>query len=359
VTRANDQVQVLVFDLNAICYAAAFLPAFANLEHDGQRTGVILGGLNSILSALTSHPNAIPVGLWDGKAQWRHELHPGYKAGRDDSPDKRAAKAMVREQGPLLAALLMDAGFAQIRHPDAEADDLAGFIVASLSAKGVATRMVTGDTDWWQAIGAHADWYSTRDHRVVDLQGLRELAGASHSPKDGWRSPREYLDAKIIAGDSSDEIDGVAGFGLITAAKFLRATTHGEGLKDILNGDFEGKGVLADRLRSPEAGALIVRNSALMDWSLSAAPSVEHLAAVAYEPDLVAAQEHARRYGLRDVVKRMPAAFDRPRTCDHPLWRDVVHALEWEPHQRRSGESDENELQRAAAPQLKAQEPCL
>lgn len=350
-SRANDAVEVLVFDMNAICYAAAFLPAFANLEHEGQRTGVILGGLNSILSALSAHPNALAVGLWDGKAQWRHDLHPGYKAGRDDSPDKRAAKAMVREQGPLLTALLMDAGFAQIRHPDAEADDLAGFIVASLSAKRVATRMVTGDSDWWQAISEYADWYSTRDHSVIDLQGLRELTGkGGRSPKDGWRSPREYLDAKIIAGDSSDEIDGIDGFGLVTAAKFLRATKNDDGLRDILNGEFDGKGVLADRLRTPEAASLIVRNAALMDWSLSAAPSADRLAAVAYEPDLGAAQEHARRYGLREVVKRMPAAFDRPRTCDHPLWRDVVSALEWEPHQRDDDERDEAEQQRAAAP---------
>jgi 5'-3' exonuclease len=315
-------VRVLAIDISNLAYASAHIPQLGALEHQGQATGVIFGALMSVLGAMRRNPRALPVLLWDGRAAWREELYPPYKSHRTDTPEKRALRESVRQQSVVIRELAHLLGLAQICFADAEADDVAGMLARAANQEGVALRLLSSDTDWWQALGPFVDWESPRDFRIVDVQGLQKLD--KKAPAGGWTSPQEYLQAKILAGDDSDEIKGVAGVGLITAAKMLR--TSPKGLQGILEGEFSAKGAVADRLRTPEARTIIERNRLLMDWSLAPQPDFSTASIWWGAVHEQAAVTLARQWGLFKLEQKLEEWQEHPKDPD--AWHFVVRALE-------------------------------
>ncbi len=317
-------IHLLAFDASAIAYASAYVLNLSRLAHNGLQTGVIHGTVNSVLSTLREHPNALGVILMDGHAAWRKAILPDYKGNRQDTPEKIEIRAQVRRQLPIALALLHELGIPLVRHPDAEADDLAGMLVRHAQRCRIPTRMISPDSDWWQGIGECVDWYSTRDRSRVDMAALRTM-DTKKSPPDGWRSPREYIEAKIIAGDTGDMIDGIAGAGLPTAAKILRSAKNG--LAGVMRGEFDASGVVAGRMRTPDGLALLRRNEMLIDWILAPMPDPDFLGISAYPASPEAARQRAVDHGLQAVLKHINP-FAGNDSTRHALWNEVVRAFE-------------------------------
>lgn len=244
-----------------------------------------------------------------------------------DKPEKIEAKEQVKRQTPAIQRMLQELGVAQARHPGAEADDLAGLIAAASQRQFVPTRLITPDTDWWQAISPMVDWQSSRDiEQVFFFGGLRP---AKDAPPDGWSSPQEYLQSKIIAGDSSDHIQGIQGVGLPTAAKILR--TSQDGLDGILRGDFSANGVVAERLRTDEGRDLLRRNREIMDWSRAPVHDADQMALYAYPEDLRAFELTAQEFGLNRMAGRVKPGQVKSAAqgAMQSAWKVVVEALNW------------------------------
>jgi len=261
---------ILLIDGNNIGYASMYVPALSRLQHNGQSTGGLMGLAQSVIRISALFPEAVPVVLWDGHAGWRKELCPEYKENRKDTPEKVSVAQSWRQQQPWAAALLMQMGVLQARAMDAEADDLAGRLTHNTEAFGDygidRITLASGDTDWWQALSDSVDWLSPITDKSVTLETLR-----SDGVKDGpFESPYEYLLAKAIAGDASDNIPGVPGVGITTALKLLR---HHGGLDGI------GEAVANGSAKDQKSQAItkhretIERNRTIMDWSLAPASS--------------------------------------------------------------------------------------
>ena len=266
---------ILLIDGNNIGYASMYVPALSKLSHNGMQTGGIMGLAQSVMRIVKLFPGAVPVVLWDGHAAWRKDLCPEYKENRKDTPEKRAVADAWRQQQPWASALLMQMGVTQMRSHDAEADDLAGRLCMDRSALeeyGVGhVTMVSGDTDWWQAISENVDWFTPITDKNMTLEMLDTDAA-----KDGpYLGPDEYLLAKAIAGDSSDNIPGVPGVGIATAAKLLRLHGGLEGIQQAVD-----SGTAKDKKSLAVASMLetIVRNRLIMDWKMS--PSAKESASI-------------------------------------------------------------------------------
>lgn len=248
-----------------------YVPALAHLSHDGLQTGGMLGLVQSIIRLTRLFPQAVPIVLWDGHAAWRKELCPEYKENRKDHPDKIAVAESWKAQQPWANLFLLQMGVIQMRAPDAEADDLAGrlaFPCERFPEHGIThLTLVSGDTDWWQALSARVSWFTPITNKEMSVAKLQ-----SADAKDGpYSGPEEYLLAKAIAGDSSDNIPGVPRVGIPTALKLLRL--HG-GLDGISAAVSSGRA--KDKASSNIAASrdLIERNQRIMDWRL-APPSSE------------------------------------------------------------------------------------
>ena len=145
--------------------------------------------------------------LWDGRAHWRYELFPLYKGNRDNVNEKvQAEKDAYREQKPDIFRMLKLLGVTQITNPNAEADDLAGFYSRGLSRANENAVLITADKDWIQLVNNNIEWhcYKTKRH-VYDKNSLHNVTG--------FITQKQFLDAKCLGGDSSDNVVGIGGFG--------------------------------------------------------------------------------------------------------------------------------------------------
>ncbi|MBU2767239.1 DNA polymerase I [Acidithiobacillus ferrivorans] len=292
---------LLLVDGNNVGYAAMYVPALSALSHGGLFTGGIMGVAQSVMRLSQMFPAAVPVVLWDGRAHWRHALCPEYKANRKDTPEKIAVAERWNQQQPMARALLLHMGILQIRAADAEADDLAWRICQGLQDPEAGVDHVTlcsNDQDWLQALSPNIDWFSPITDRAITFDDF--LNG---DVKDGpFLNTDEYILAKAMAGDKSDNIDGVPGVGIKTAVKLLRA--HG-GLDGI--GDAVSSARAKDKKSADiaAAGALIQRNRELMDWSLAkpSAPGQFGLVRESFQDEAV--QETCALLGLDRLAKRL------------------------------------------------------
>jgi 5'-3' exonuclease len=315
----------LLIDANA--YGMASVYNFDTLKsNDGRPTGVIHGVLLSLFSLLREHPSALPVVLWDGRAQWRYDLYPEYKSGRDARPDQVAMRALYRAQTGPLRDMLLHLGIPQIVAVEEEADDVAGHLVRHLSGHG-GVLMCTKDTDWIQAIDENVSWYShpNKVKRLVTVENL------PHYKEDyGFANGHAYIEACALAGDDSDKIRGIDGVGEKTAAKFLAEFGSAEAFWAAVDaGTHAPKGVVRERLASAAARELYARNMRLMDWRFS--PPL-HDSTFLWAAPFDRARAHHELYDLdlrmtADQLSKWTPAFDYRQAIgahQHPLL-DALH----------------------------------
>ena len=266
----TKRIHVLLVDGNSIAHACN---SIARMSCGDMETQAIYGFLRTIRSLVggSKHPGIdriVPYILWDGRAQFRYDLHPGYKGNRlAKTPDEEAAKQRFRDQMPYLYAALSALGIKQYRCPFLEADDLAGYFVRALTGAGVTVTMVSGDQDWLGLVNDKADWLDPIRDRRVDHFTFAEFTKTS--------GPKAYYHAKALQGDDSDNIPPIprigkqvipfleqwgsvdAYFAAIDAGTYVPKKAG----KKAVNLHYE------DFLASPAGRAMFAKNLQLMDLS--------------------------------------------------------------------------------------------
>jgi 5'-3' exonuclease len=163
---------------------------------------------------VAKHPDADFTVLWDGKAAFRYEIFPEYKANRvAKTEEEQVEKNHYQAQVPFIRAVYQSLGIKQIIPESLEADDLAGYMTGIFSRRDKVI-LYTGDSDWWQMINENVTWIDPRkDDRVITMANFQE--------KTGYFTPEEYLQGKAMYGDSADGIPPIGGIGEKGAVKFL------------------------------------------------------------------------------------------------------------------------------------------
>lgn len=301
--------QLVLIDGNNIGYAGMYIPALAHLSCDDHPTGGILGMAQSVVRISNLYPQAIPVVLWDGHAAWRKALYPEYKGNRHDTPEKMAVAESWNEQQAHARLLLMHMGVIQVRAIDAEADDLVWRICQGVEDPDFGIERVvlcSNDQDWLQALGPRVDWYSPITEKTMNLDTF--LHG-----DDAYRSTEEFILAKAMAGDKSDNIDGVPGVGMKTAVKLLRLYGGLDGIAAAV-----ASGTAKDKRSADIATSLplIARNRKLMDWSLSeySGPSATSILREPFYAEEV--RRVCERFRLDSLMRRLAPDSDFIRNSE-------------------------------------------
>lgn len=255
----------LLIDANS--YGMTSVYNFSELKSkDGQPTGVTHGVLMLLFSLMREYPQALPVLLWDGRAQWRYDLCPDYKSGRDIGEERLRMRELYRKQIAPLREMISLLGIPQIIPEEEEADDVAGHLTARLARHGPVV-LCTKDTDWLQVVDENVSWYSHPNKK----KRLLTATDFPHYESDyGFANARAYLQASALAGDDSDRIAGIDKVGEKTAAQFLAEWGTPEAFWAACDdGSHAPKGVVRTRMASAESRALYQRNLRLMDWALA------------------------------------------------------------------------------------------
>lgn len=292
-----EPIKVQFIDVNALGFAALYQPNLAKLMHNGQPTSALHGVPTAVMSLVGLFPDHVPFVLWDGRSHFRHALLPGYKANRTASPDKIAMREAYRVQTPIIRLMLHALGIPQIASKNCEADDIAGWLCRLLGPED-SIVLSTKDSDWWQALRKNAVWYSVTSKKALRFEDLSRT-DLFDGPFD---SIDQYVKAKAMAGDSSDDIPGVPKVGIKTAAKLLREYGSFEAMWGKFDCGETIKGVIAEKVAGPEYREIYQRNLELIDWNR--APAIPaYTALLSQEKDMALFTDLCNEYGLSRVLK--------------------------------------------------------
>jgi DNA polymerase-1 len=203
--------RVLLFDTSSLFFRAFHaLPAMNTMR--GEPTSAIYGLSVQLLQLLREQaPLGIGFALDGPQPTFRHVQYEAYKGQRAAMPDP------LRAQLPLLDRWLSLLAVPAFRAPGFEADDVLATLAHQLSGSGHAVRVVTGDRDLFQIVNADVDvlFVGRRGQKPV----VYDVAAVER--RFGVRS-RQLPSLMALTGDRSDNLPGIAGIGVRTAAKLVQ-----------------------------------------------------------------------------------------------------------------------------------------
>ncbi|MBX9943084.1 MAG: DNA polymerase I [Reyranella sp.] len=174
---------------------------------DGTPVNAVLGFCR-MLTQLLDNPEVdhVAVILDAGRTTFRNEIYPKYKAQRPEPPED------LVPQFPLIREAATAFGMPSIELPGYEADDLIATYARLAVEAGASCTIVSSDKDLMQLVRPGVD--------MMDPMKMRKVGPAEVMEKFGV-TPDKVVDVQALAGDSTDNVPGVPGIGVKTAALLI------------------------------------------------------------------------------------------------------------------------------------------
>lgn len=176
---------------------------------DGHSINAVRGFLEFVFELLsTEKPELIGFAFDESLiTSYRRDIYPKYKANRSPAPES------LRYQFALCRKFIEALGIKQGANSRYEADDLIGTWSRYLQGQSITVNLITADKDLAQLVNDGDYWWEYLRGEKFDTKKITKKFGVR---------PDQIADQLAIAGDKSDNIPGVPGVGMSTAAKLLR-----------------------------------------------------------------------------------------------------------------------------------------
>jgi len=213
--------ELLLLDGHSLAYRAFFALPTDMVTASGAVTNAVYGFTSMLAKVMADeHPDLIAVAFDAAGPTFRDDMDSEYKAGRREVPD------IFRSQMPLIREVLDTLCIPVLEVSGVEADDVIATLATRSAADGVDVVIVTGDRDSYQLVeDPHIKvLYNKRgvsDYALYDEAGILERTGVT---------PVQYPEYAALRGDPSDNLPGVPGIGVKTAAKLITAHDTLEGI---------------------------------------------------------------------------------------------------------------------------------
>ena len=260
-----DKPKLILIDINVLGISSMREWAYMGNSFNDKPTSAIQGTLDKLSLLLAKYEDHVPIVLWDDRCHWREEILPSYKRHRWETPEQQAFLENYLAQAAVVRQLVGYLGIPQIFCPNFEADDLAGVICRGIDTSWQVV-LATSDSDWYQTLRENVIWFSPLTQRQVTLADMSDPDAIRDGPFD---STDHFIQAKALAGDSSDGIPGVRGVGIKTAARIIREHGSVENLWAKHDSYAPIKGVIQLRVAGLEYRDIYRRNLRLVDWRLA------------------------------------------------------------------------------------------
>ncbi|HSE77857.1 MAG TPA: DNA polymerase I [Alphaproteobacteria bacterium] len=176
---------------------------------DGTQVGAVLGFINMLLRLRErAECDHLAVIFDAGRRSFRNDIYPEYKAHRPEPPPELVPQfALVRDA---TRAFNVPA----IEQPGYEADDLIATYARLAREAGATVTIVSSDKDLMQLVRDGVTMLDPIKYRTIGEAEVREKFGVG---------PDKVVDVQALAGDSTDNVPGVPGIGVKTAAELINA----------------------------------------------------------------------------------------------------------------------------------------
>ena len=211
-----------------------------NRKSDGLQVNAVLGFCNMLWKLLRdmppdNQPTHLAIVFDKSEITFRNRLYPDYKAHRPPAPDDLIPQfALIREAVRAFdLPCLEQVGF--------EADDLIATYVRKACERGATATIVSSDKDLMQLVTDCVTMYDTMKDRRIGIPEVIEKFGVP---------PEKVVDVQALAGDSTDNVPGVPGIGVKTAAQLI-----------VEYGDLEALLQRAGEIKQPKRREALLENA--------------------------------------------------------------------------------------------------
>jgi len=197
-------------------------------KSDGLPTGAVNGFCNMLFKLLEDSksennlqkPTHFAVIFDAARKTFRNEIYSDYKANRSDPPEDLAP------QFEYIRKSVIAFNLPSVDLINYEADDLIATYTQQILEKGAKVTIVSSDKDLMQLY--------KKDVRIFDPMKNKFITPEDINNKFGV-DPKKVIDVQALAGDSSDNVPGVPGIGVKTAAELINKYGTLEKLLDKAN----------------------------------------------------------------------------------------------------------------------------
>ena len=183
-------------------------------KSDGLPTGAVNGFCimlyklleDSRSDASKNKPTHFVVIFDSARKNFRNEIYKDYKANRTEAPED------LVPQFEYIRKSVEAFNVTSAEMLNYEADDLIATYTDQIIKKGAKVTIVSGDKDLMQLVKPGVRLYDPMKSRVLGNKEVKEKFGVE---------PSKVVDVQALAGDSSDNVPGVPGIGIKTAAELI------------------------------------------------------------------------------------------------------------------------------------------
>jgi len=182
-----------------------------NRKSDGLQLNAVFGFCNMLWKLLRDmkaedKPTHLAVVFDLSEHTFRTEMYPDYKAHRPDPPDD------LRPQFGLIREAVHAFDLPCLEQKGFEADDLIATYVRQACEAGATATIVSSDKDLMQLVDDGVVMFDTMKDKKIGRAEVIEKFGVP---------PEKVIEVQALIGDSTDNVPGVPGIGVKTAAQLI------------------------------------------------------------------------------------------------------------------------------------------
>jgi len=183
-------------------------------KSDGLPTGAVSGFCSMLFKLLEdsrsddsiNKPSHFAVIFDSAKKNFRNEIYSDYKANRTEAPED------LIPQFNYIRKSVKAFNLPSIELINYEADDLIATYAKQITEAGAKVTVISSDKDLMQLVSNKIRLFDPMKSKVIGEKEVKEKFGVK---------PDQVIDVQSLAGDSSDNIPGVPGIGIKTAAELI------------------------------------------------------------------------------------------------------------------------------------------
>jgi DNA polymerase-1 len=211
-----------------------------NRKSDGLQVNAVLGFCNMLWKLLRdmppdNRPTHLAIIFDKSEVTFRNKLYPDYKAHRPPAPDD------LIPQFPLIREAVRAFDLPCLEQIGFEADDLIATYARLAGERGATTTIVSSDKDLMQLVTDKVVMFDTMKDRRIGIPEVIEKFGVP---------PEKVVEVQALAGDSTDNVPGVPGIGIKTAAQLI-----------VEYGDLETLLFRAGEIKQPKRREALIENA--------------------------------------------------------------------------------------------------
>ncbi len=183
-------------------------------KSDGLPVGAVSGFCNMLFKLLEDSksddnlekPTHFAVIFDSARKNFRNEIYSEYKGNRSDAPDD------LIPQFEYIRQSVKAFNLPSIELINFEADDLIATYVEQILSLGAKVTIVSSDKDLMQLYKKGVRIYDPMKNKFINQEDVHNKFGVT---------PEKVIDVQSLAGDSTDNVPGVPGIGIKTAAELI------------------------------------------------------------------------------------------------------------------------------------------